>query len=122
MSNKLISFLLAVALGALVMYLLMNRNIVPPVQDVIEGRYRIMKQSQYDSLTGLIQSIQVRRHADSLRTAAILQDNTKEITASKEYVKVITFKDYTDPELDSLVDLLCGADSTAGDTFDEAFQ
>jgi hypothetical protein len=106
MKNRLLSLLLAMVIGAILMWIVMQRNHVPSVTDLMEGKYKLIKQRELDSLTALVNAIEVDRHIDSLKVSNRLNANTVALHHYKDEIENIDFKEYTDPELDSLISRL----------------
>lgn len=102
MSNRILSLLIAVAIGALAMYFATEKGVVPSKTKREIDSLKNKAYEDLDSLRGVIIRIQEKRHQDSIVTANILKANQLENQRLKNGVKKVSFKHYTDPMLDSL--------------------
>lgn len=100
MSNRILSLLIAFGMGLIVMFFAHRQQIIP---DENYNRLKIRKQAEIDSLSLSIKQIEELRYQDSLRTVAKLLLNTKTTNRLKNDIKKISFKEYTDPQLDSII-------------------
>ncbi len=99
MSNRLLSLLMGFCLGLVVMYFA-HKNKTRPTEN------QVKVQSVIDSITIENKVIAERRYQDSLRTAARLSANSKSIQKLENEIEKISFRHYSDPQLDSLVNVL----------------
>lgn len=106
MSNRFISLLLAFGMGLLVMYFAHQKEVIPNRYHQLHDSIQINAQERIDSLKVEIRKIRFDRFNDSLRTAAKLKINGIGTKKIKDDIQKVSFKDYTDTELDSILFLM----------------
>ncbi len=104
--RNLVILLVGLIVGALAMYIMVNRKYLPEINEVIDGEIRIMKQAEIDSLAYMINELREKRHEDSLYTDVILELNQSGIQRITHEIEKVSFREYTDSELDSVISWL----------------
>jgi hypothetical protein len=115
MNRKFLSFLIGVAVAVVTMLVASHGKYVP--NDVFEKQYRVIKKAEYDSLVALTLKIEGDRKEDQALREIRLEDNKKGEKQIVDDIEKVSFKEYTDPQLDSLLNVLLpdtGFDPTFG--------
>jgi len=104
MNGRLITFFIGVAMALGVCYLASYEG------HLVSGKtYRdsvAAYQEKMRDISGLVERIQEQRHVDSLEFEAKLKANKKENQRLENNAQKVNFKNYTDPQLDSLLQWL----------------
>jgi hypothetical protein len=110
MTRKLLSFLIALAMGMVVMFFAYQKESLPEwVPNHQKHKYDSLKKKtidRIDSLTVLLKYLQMKQYLDSLDRISRLKANNAVIQRLKNNVRQVSFKEYTDPMLDSMVNRL----------------
>jgi archaellum component FlaF (FlaF/FlaG flagellin family) len=102
MSKRIISLIIGILIGIGIMYFGHSRS-VTDVNEVLAGKYKLVKQREWDSVSMLISRLEDQRKVDSLSLSVRLESNKKQVVNLTHEIQKISFKEYSDPELDSLI-------------------
>jgi hypothetical protein len=107
MNNRFLSFLFFLVLTGVFLYLttIDKRS---PDEELIKHAEKSIKALQADKarLQAIVKQIEQKRYKDSLLFSVVLQRNNSEISRLKRNAQKVTFKHYSDVQLDSLTDMV----------------
>ncbi len=108
MTNRLLSLIVTgVCVVGIALIVHFTKHV--PELEQIEKKYQdsvAMILKNIDSVNTVIDSIVADRKADSIKNVVILKANAVEIKKLKKHINAVDFKNFNDPQLDSVLDVL----------------